>query len=204
MNLGLAAATFAIVIPAELPDKTFISCLVLGSRYRPLPVWIGAAAGLVLQAGLAAVAGRLLGLAPHRVVEAVVAALFLAGAAYLLIGSEKGAEEAAGEIAAGEQARVSGATGPSDVKIAATTFGVIALAELGDLTQVVVANLSARYDDALSVFAGAAVAFVLVSAVGVAAGSTLTRFVSLALVRRASGTVLLGLAIWSAAGAAGG
>ena len=85
MNLGLAAATFAVVIPAELPDKTFVSTVVLSSRHRPLPVWSGAAAGLVVQAGVAAVAGRLLALAPHRVVAAIVAGLFVAGAAYLFL-----------------------------------------------------------------------------------------------------------------------
>ena len=97
MNLGLAAATFAVVIPAELPDKTFISAVVLSSRHRPLPVWLGAATGLVAQAGVAVAAGRLLGLAPHRVVAAIVAGLFFAGA--------KGAavESRGGEIARDEE-----------------------------------------------------------------------------------------------------
>jgi putative Ca2+/H+ antiporter (TMEM165/GDT1 family) len=35
VDLAVAATTFALVIPAELPDKTFISCLVLASRHRP-------------------------------------------------------------------------------------------------------------------------------------------------------------------------
>ena len=89
MNIGLAAATFAVVIPAELPDKTFISTVVLSSRYRALPVWIGAASGLVLQALVAVLLGKLLSLLPHRVVEAIVAALFLGGALYLIAVKEK-------------------------------------------------------------------------------------------------------------------
>ncbi|MCU1495998.1 MAG: rane protein [Acidimicrobiaceae bacterium] len=201
MNLGLAAATFAIVIPAELPDKTFISCVVLGSRHRPLPVWAGAAAALVLQAGIGVLAGRLLGLLPHRAVEGVVAALFLAGALYLLLSSEERAEVAGADIADEEAARIGATAPPSGVRIAATTFGIVALAEFGDLTQIVIANLSARYDDALSVFTGAAVAFVLVSALGVALGRSAARFVPLSLVRRASGLILAGLGIWSAVSA---
>ena len=41
MNLAVAATTCALVIPVELPDKTFASCLVLSSRHRPLPVRSG-------------------------------------------------------------------------------------------------------------------------------------------------------------------
>src|SRR6266511_4180906 len=32
---------FLLVVPVELPDKTFVATLVLATRYRPGPVWIG-------------------------------------------------------------------------------------------------------------------------------------------------------------------
>jgi Ca2+/H+ antiporter, TMEM165/GDT1 family len=202
MNFGLAAATFALVIPAELPDKTFISSVVLSTRHRPLPVWIGAASGLILQAGIAVVAGRLIALLPHRVVGAIVAALFLGGAAYLLFKKEEVVEEQGEEIAEREEGLVEGGTRlslPRDraLRLAATSFAVVALAEFGDLTQVLIANLSARSRDPLSVFVGGAVAFIVISGIGVAAGRTLTRVVPLSVVRRISGLALLGLGIWS-------
>ena len=221
MNLGLAAATFAVVLPAELPDKTFISAIVLASKHRPFPVWVGTAAGLIVQAAVGVAAGRLLALLPHRAVEGIVAGLFLAGAAYLLFVPERAAEEAGvtaarrGEEVASaaegggreapaassvQEATLSTARTPSSSRIALTTFGIVTLAEFGDLTQVIVANLTARYRDPWSVFAGASVAFVLVSAAGVAAGRTLTRYVPLALVRRISGVALAGLGIWSLIG----
>ena len=213
MNLGLAAATFAIVILAELPDKTFLSTVLLSSRHRPLPVWLGAAAGLVAQAGVAVLAGRLLALAPHRVVDAVVAGLFVAGAAYLLA-SRAAAVDARGAAIASDEERLletdAGLSpagrrrGPSSARITAITFAVIALAEFGDLTQIVIANLSARSRDPLSVFTGAALAFVVVSGVGVAAGRALTRLVPLDAVRKVSGLILLGLGIWSAVAAGTG
>ena len=196
MNLGLALGTFAVVLPAELPDKTFISAIVLASKHRPFPVWVGTAAGLVVQAAVAVVAGRLLALLPHRTVEGIVAGLFLAGAAYLLFVPERAAEQAGVEAARrGEESERPPER--SSARIALMTFGIVTLAEFGDLTQVIVANLTARYRDPWSVFAGAAVAFVVVSAVGVAAGRTLTRYVPLALVRRISGLALGGLGIWS-------
>ncbi len=217
MNLGIAATTFAVVIPAELPDKTFVSTVLLGSRHRAAPVWCGAAAALVLQAGIAAAAGRLVALLPHRAVDGVVAALFLAGAAYMLLGSSPSQVTSGTELADAARGTATGAAGPptraswkrlaegsSSVRIATTTFAVVALAELGDLTQVVVANLSARDGDAASVFVGASVAFVLLSGIGVLAGRSIARVVPLALVRRISGAVLAALGVWSALGAAGG
>jgi putative Ca2+/H+ antiporter (TMEM165/GDT1 family) len=210
VNLGLAAATFAVVIPAELPDKTFLSAIVLSSRHRPLPVWAGAAAGLVAQAAVAAAAGRLVGLAPHRIVAGIVAGLFCAGAVYLLFAKPSSVEHRSDEIASGEDRLLKGDGDhpaptrrheDSGLRIAAVTFAVIALAEFGDLTQVVIANLSARSRDALSVFFGAALAFVVVSGIGVAAGRTITRIVPLDAVRRLSGLVLLALGVWSAVAA---
>lgn len=165
MNLGLAAATFAVVIPAELPDKTFLSAVVLSSRHRPLPVWAGAAAGLVTQAAVAA------------------------GEDHLLAGGD-------------DRSARPRRHGHSGLRIAAVTFAVIALAEFGDLTQIVIANLSARSRDAVSVFFGAALAFVVVSGIGVATGRAITRVVPLDAVRRLSGLVLLALGVWSAVAAA--
>ena len=41
MDLAVAATTFALIFPVELPDKTFVASLVLATRYRPLLVWVG-------------------------------------------------------------------------------------------------------------------------------------------------------------------
>lgn len=203
MQLALAATAFAVVVPAELPDKTFVSCIVLGARYRALPVWCGAAAGLVLQAAVGSAAGRLLGLLPRQALDSIVAALFFGGAAVLLAGREEREEREGGELAEREERSLGRHGEPSALRVAATTFAVVAVAELGDLTQVVVANLSARSRDPLSVFVGASVAFLAVSAVGVAAGRTVVRVVPLSLIRRISALVLVGFGVASAVAAAG-
>jgi len=196
VNLAVAATTFALVIPAELPDKTFISCLVLSSRHRALPVWSGAVSALVLQAGIAVVAGGLLALLPKEAVRSVVAVLFLGGAVYLLATSERAEKERADLLAEREDKSLEGAS-PSFWRVAAITFGVVAVAEFGDITQVLIANLEAHYRDKLSVFAGAAAGFALVSVVGVMAGRTITRWVPLGVVRRLSGLALMGFGIYS-------
>ncbi|MGD0982361.1 MAG: TMEM165/GDT1 family protein [Acidimicrobiales bacterium] len=196
MDLAVAVTTFALVIPAELPDKTFVSCLVLSSRHRPLPVWVGACSALVLQSAVAVVAGGLISLLPKLAVRSLVAALFLGGAVYLLVTTEHAEQERAEQLASGEERSLADRRS-SFWRVTAITFGVVALAEFGDITQVLIANLSARYRDHLAVFAGAAAAFALVSVVGVLAGRTVTRWVPLAMVRRLSGLALLGLGIYS-------
>jgi putative Ca2+/H+ antiporter (TMEM165/GDT1 family) len=84
MDLALVATCFVVVFVAELPDKTALASLVLGTRYRPLFVFAGVAAAFAVHVVLAVGAGSLLLLLPHRVVAEVVAVLFAAGAVLML------------------------------------------------------------------------------------------------------------------------
>lgn len=194
MDLVVIAVCFGVVFVAELPDKTMIASIVLASRYRPGPVWIGTASAMIVNAGAAVVAGRLLALLPHRVVEAVVAALFAAGALYLLL-TREASEEREGEEAA-EQVH-------SSRHVMLASFGVIVLAELGDITQVLTANLAAHYHDPWSVFVGAAAALVAVTSLGVLGGRALIRVLPLGAIRKGAGVLLGGFAVYAAVKAAG-
>src|SRR3989449_11499737 len=85
MEFLIAAVTaFLLVVPVELPDKTFVATLVLSTRYRPWPVWIGVALAFGIQSLVAVAAGRLVSLLPDRPVQLVAAALFAVGAVVLL------------------------------------------------------------------------------------------------------------------------
>lgn len=169
---------------------------MLSSRHRPLPVWVGAVVALVLQAAIAVVAGGLLSLLPKLALRLVVAALFMGGAVYLLVTTEH-AEQERGELLASGEDRSLAKGRASFWRVSAVTFGVVALAEFGDITQVLIANLAARYRDREAVFLGAAGGFVVVSLCGVLLGRTITRFVPLSVVRRLSGLALLGLGVYS-------
>ena len=83
-------------------------------------------------------------------------------------------------------------------------FTVIIVAELGDLTQILTANLAARYHSPVSVFVGSAVALVTVMGIGVIGGRVLFRVLPLATIRRVAGVILAGFAIFSAVEAARG
>ncbi|MHB8592770.1 MAG: TMEM165/GDT1 family protein [Acidimicrobiales bacterium] len=195
MSLTVVAITFGLVFVAELPDKTMIASIVLASRHRPLPVWVGTASAMVFNSAVAVAAGRLLELLPHRVVEGVVSALFAAGAVYLLVTGEA-SEERDGEETA---ARVH-----SDRRVALAAFGVIVLAELGDITQVLTANLAAHYRQPWSVFAGSASALVAVTSIGVVGGRALIRVLPLAAIRKVAGALLGAFALYAAVTAATG
>jgi len=84
MNLAVVATCFAVIFVAELPDKTALASLMLGTRYRAGFVFAGVAAAFTVHVVLAVSAGSLLFLLPHRVMEAVVAVLFGVGAALML------------------------------------------------------------------------------------------------------------------------
>jgi putative Ca2+/H+ antiporter (TMEM165/GDT1 family) len=102
VNLAVLATVFAVIFVSELPDKTALASLVLGTKYRPLFVFAGVAVAFALHVVLAIAAGSLLGLLPHRLVEAIVAVLFAIGAVVMLRRREEDEPEA--ETAAGQDA----------------------------------------------------------------------------------------------------
>lgn len=195
MSLTAVAVTFGLVFVAELPDKTMIATVIMSSRYRALAVWVGASLAMVVNSAVAVAAGRLLELAPRRVVDAVVAGLVAAGAAYLLLSRERSQKEQ-GEQRAEQMQRFH--------RIAAGAFVVIVLAEMGDITQILTANLAAHYRDPSSVFLGAVVALVAVASLGVVIGQRLVRVLPLGAIRRLGGVLLGGFAVYSAVKAATG
>lgn len=196
LSPAIVATVFAVVFLAELPDKSLFASLVLGTRYRALYVWCGVAAAFLVHVVIAVAAGQALTLLPDRLVEGIVAALFAAGAAYLLLGSE---EQAVEEGVAEAEGAVRAA--PSAMRVVLMSFGVVFLGEWGDITQVVTANYAARYAAPFAVGIGATAGLWAVAALAVTAGSKILGYVSMAVVRRVTGVILLGFAAYSAVAA---
>ena len=173
-----------MVFLAELPDKSLLVSLVLGTRYPGRWVWAGVSAAFLVHVVIACAAGRLLTLAPRRLVEVVVAVLF-AVAAYLLLRPAPATPE--GEVPLPPEPRL--------WPVLATSFGFVFVGEWGDITQIATANLVARYDDVLSVGAGAALGLLTAAALAVTAGQWLLRHVRLQLVRRGAGLLMAAFAV---------
>jgi putative Ca2+/H+ antiporter (TMEM165/GDT1 family) len=197
VSLAVAAIAFGVVFLAELPDKSMIASLVLGTRYRPLYVWVGAAAAFAVHVVIAVAAGGALALLPHRLVQAIVAVLFFAGALLLLLGREA-QEEEAGVDESGNAVEIAV---PTFRRVATLSFAVIFVGEWGDITQIATANLAAKYHDPIGVGVGAVLGLWTVVAIGVVAGSKLVERVPLAMVRRITGVILAVLGVVSAVAA---
>ena len=78
---------------------------------------------------------------------------------------------------------------------------MIFVAEWGDLTQILTANLAAHYHSALSVGVGATLALWSVALLAVVSGHGLVRRVSVRRVRQLTGVILVILAVASAVSA---
>ncbi|NUL07284.1 TMEM165/GDT1 family protein [Streptomyces lunaelactis] len=183
ISFTVMAITFGVVFLAELPDKTALAGLMLGTRYRASYVFAGVAAAFAVHVALAIAAGSVLTLLPHRLVQAVVGLLFLAGALMLLLKRDDGDADSVKPPADQSFWKVSGAG-----------FMLILVAEFGDLTQIMTANLAARYDNPVSVGVGAVLALWAVAAIGILGGRTLMRYVPLRLITRVAAGLMLVLA----------
>ena len=88
-----ALTAFLLIVPVELPDKTFVATLVLATRYRPWPVWLGVVVAFGVQTAVAVLAGRLITLLPSAPVRLVAAALFAVGSVLLVRSARRASVE---------------------------------------------------------------------------------------------------------------
>jgi putative Ca2+/H+ antiporter (TMEM165/GDT1 family) len=216
-GVAVAAAVFGVTFLAELPDKSLFASLLLGTRYRPAAVWTGAAGAYAVHAAVAVAAGQVLvKVVPPRVLDGIVAGLFVAAAAYLAVSSARGTRREAQGPAPSSRCsnrrssrcgsgggrrnagRSAGGGGTAWWRVAGLAFAVVFAAEWGDVTKVTTANLAARYHDPAAVFAGATLALWAVAALAVTVGARSLALLPVPWIRRISAAVLLALGLYTA------
>ena len=156
--VGLGLTVFTVIFLLELPDKTALAALVLATRHRPLPIFLGAAAAFVIQSAVAVAAGSLLSLLPREPIRIGAGILFRQNLLKRPESDDPGALER--EERRHRQPFV-------------TAFTVVFVAEWGDLTQLATAALQARYQQTVVIFVSATLALWTVSAIAVALGNRL-------------------------------
>jgi Ca2+/H+ antiporter, TMEM165/GDT1 family len=190
MHPAIALAVFPVIFIGELPDKTMFASLVMSSRGHPRAVWLGAAGAFLVHVVIATTIGvGLFKLLPHDVLDVVVAVLFLGGAVY----SWREGQRDETTLVAREAA--------SHRQVVVTAFVVIFLAEWGDLTQILIANLAAKYQEPFWVALGSLAALWSVCALAVTAGQSVLQRLPMPVVRRVTAVILVILAavsLWSA------
>ena len=85
-----------------------------------------------------------------------------------------------------------------DIKLAATVFGIVFLAELGDKTQLATLLFAAKSPGSLLVvFVGASLALIVASAIGVLAGGFVAQHISPRLLSYIAGSGFIVIGAWT-------
>lgn len=174
---------FSVIFLAQLPGKSALTALVLSSRFRALPVLLGAALALAAHSVIAVAAGGLLSLLPARPIHIGAGLLFVVSAIFMWRGQAQESERA--EASRSEAASFTRAFGMS--------FTVIFVAEWGDLTQLAAAALAARYGEPMVVLAGAALGLWAATGIAILVGGALGHLLRPALVQRIAAAVFAAL-----------
>jgi putative Ca2+/H+ antiporter (TMEM165/GDT1 family) len=85
-----------------------------------------------------------------------------------------------------------------DLKVLATVFGIVFLAELGDKTQLATLLFASKSPgNLLAVFIGASAALVFASAIGVLAGSFISQYISPRYLSYVAGAGFIVIGAWT-------
>lgn len=85
-----------------------------------------------------------------------------------------------------------------ELKLLATVFAAVFIAELGDKTQLATMLFAADKEvSKLTVFIGASLALILASGIGVLAGSLIAEYVSERMLRYVAGTGFIVIGLWT-------
>lgn len=178
-------SSFLLVTVAEFGDKTFFLPLVLAMRHPRRLVFLGAWAALTGMTVLAVAIGRVLGLLPSQLVNVLSAGLFVFFGAKMLwqawqmspaVASKLEREEEEEALKWVEEVEAKGA-GKGDWGVVTEAFGLTAVAEWGDKTQLATISLAAAHPG-MSVIAGATLGHGLMITVAVIGGRMLATHIS--------------------------
>ncbi len=167
MSWTLFSTTFTLVFLSELPDKTAFAAILMSGEGRFLPLFCGIGLAFFIQTLIAVWVGGFIGLLPKEVVQAGAGILFLVFSFVAWRRSRVPLSEETPSTAQVARAPASG------FQTFLKAFLVIFAAEWGDLTQLSTASLAAKYPDRLSIFLGALLALLGVTALALLLGKTL-------------------------------
>jgi len=174
MDLLPLISSFGIIALAELGDKTQLTVMCLSANKRAKTVFIGAVLAFTLIDGVSAlIGGTIAAFIPAQWIGIGAGAAFLVFGIYSLIPKTEEAK-----------------TDSRSLNVA-HSFSLIAMMELGDKTQLSVIALAAEYDAPLMVFVGVMLALALLTAIGIAAGTVISRFIPMKYVKIGSSLVFI-------------
>lgn len=160
--------SFLLVAATEMGDKTQLLALLLTVRFKkPWVILSGIVAATILNHLLAAYAGQWLSMQMSpTVLKWVLASVFFAFAAWVLIPDKEEEPKASGRLGA-----------------FLTTFVAFFIAEMGDKTQLATMALAARYNQLILVTAGTTLGMIAADGLAIFFGERLLKKMSMKTLR---------------------
>ncbi len=182
-TLELFGTVFGVIFLAELPDKTALATLVLATRHRATPVFLGAALALTVQSIIAVGAGSLLAQLPATYVKIGSGLLFIVCAVLMWIRKEEDEE------GTDEKAKL------GFWRTLWTVFAIVFVAEWGDLTQIGTAAFEARYHAWLTIMLASIAALWCVAGIAVLVGNRASKLLDPKVTQKIAALIFLGVGV---------
>ena len=175
MDLTPFLTTFSLIAIAEFGDKTQLTVIALSAGYDRVKVFAGIILAFTLVTGLGVLVGEtLLRLVNPAWIKIGAGLLFVGFGIWMLISREDDEDE---KLSVGNPLF--------------STFSMITLAEMGDKTQLTAITLVAKYGSPYLVFAGAVLALVTISLLGIFLGKKLRELVPLSKIKLGAGVLFI-------------
>ena len=163
---------FGVVFVAELGDKTQLLAVDFGARFSLRTVAIGLALGYGVANIVATIVGGILGAAlPDRPIQLIGGVVFLGFAALAVRRATSGTQDEE------DAAQADSVRGTTTLSVIASIAGLIAVAEMGDKTQIATATLASQ-SSPVGVWIGATLGAASSGMVGAIAGNMIGHRIS--------------------------
>jgi putative Ca2+/H+ antiporter (TMEM165/GDT1 family) len=170
--IAALAVAFGVVFVAELGDKTQLLALDFGARFSLRTVAIGLALGYGLANIVATIVGGVLGAAlPDRPIQILGGVVFLG---FALLAVRRATSDSPGDE---DETHAESVHGTTTVSVIASIAGLIAVAEMGDKTQIATATLASQ-SSPVGVWIGATLGAASSGMVGAIAGNMIGHRIS--------------------------
>jgi putative Ca2+/H+ antiporter (TMEM165/GDT1 family) len=175
LDLTPLLTTFSLIAIAEFGDKTQLTVIALSAGYDRIKVFAGVILAFTLVTGLGVLVGEtLLRIVNPAWIKIGAGLLFVGFGIWMLVSREDDEDE-----------------NPSVGNPLLSTFSMITFAEMGDKTQLSAITLAAKYDSPYLVFAGAVLALVSISLLGIFLGKKLCEYVPLSKIKLGAGALFI-------------
>ncbi len=176
MDISPLLTTIGLIAIAELGDKTQLTIIALSARYDRTKIFSGVMLAFAAVTGMGVLAGEgILQLIPEHRIKLISGIVFIIFGVWTLIMKEHCEDDSISPV----------------ISPFLSAFGMIALAEMGDKTQLSVITLSAKYNSPYMVFAGSVLGLSIISVLGILSGEKLCKIIPLSKIKLCAGALFI-------------